>query len=225
VFEVSGAELVTPLGFKPAVMTGAPGGATGWLDVSVDWFGDQSRRDVPLAASGPKDWPRVAVQRQRSTNNQAGSRVALGATPLQTVTPAKVRNIHQGDESLSFDVDTPGSPVLVKMSYFPNWKASGAKGPYRVTPNLMVVVPTSRHVTLHYRSTPVDVGGWLLTIAGIGLAVLVTRRGPVHFDDEPEGSARPPVEPGITPVEQPELDFAPVTARASPPVGVPDRGS
>jgi len=37
-----------------------------------------------------------------------------------------------------------GQPVLVKVSYFPNWKASGAKGPYRVTPNLMVVIPRSR---------------------------------------------------------------------------------
>jgi hypothetical protein len=225
VFEVSGAELVTPLAFKPAVMIGAPGGATGWLDVAVDWFGDQSRRDVPLAASGPKEWPRVAIQRQRSTSNQAGSTVALGATPLQAVTPATVRNIHRGDESLSFDVDAPGSPVLVKMSYFPNWQASGAKGPYRVTPNLMVVVPTSTHVRLHYGYTPVDVGGWLLTIAGISLAVLVTRRGPVRFDDRPEVSPEPPAQPAMRAVEQPELDFDAVTATASPPVGVPDRGS
>ncbi len=36
------------------------------------------------------------------------------------------------------------NPSLVRTSYFPNWDASGAEGPYRVAPNLMVVVP-DRH--------------------------------------------------------------------------------
>ena len=43
-----------------------------------------------------------------------------------------------------------GTPVEVRVSYFPNWKASGADGPWRVAPNLMVVVPTSHDVTLTY---------------------------------------------------------------------------
>ena len=34
-------------------------------------------------------------------------------------------------------------PVVVKTSYFPNWEVQGAEGPYRLAPNLMVVVPTS----------------------------------------------------------------------------------
>jgi hypothetical protein len=65
----------------------------------------------------------------------------------------------------------------VKASYFPNWKAKGAHGPWRVTPNEMVVVPTSRHVTLYYGETPVDMTGWVLTYLGvIGVVVLSRRR-------------------------------------------------
>ena len=45
-------------------------------------------------------------------------------------------------DKISFDVSEIGKPVEVKESYFPNWKVSGAKGPYRLAPNLMVVVPT-----------------------------------------------------------------------------------
>ena len=41
-------------------------------------------------------------------------------------------------------------PVLVKVSYFPNWKAHGAEGPYRIAPNLMVVVPTCNDVSLTF---------------------------------------------------------------------------
>ena len=68
----------------------------------------------------------------------------------------QVSNIEVDDDRISFDVDQIGQPVLVKTSYFPNWEVSGAEGPYRVTPNLMVVVPTDTHVSLHYGWTPVE---------------------------------------------------------------------
>ena len=41
------------------------------------------------------------------------------ATPLP---PVQVSNIHEGTESISFNVDQTGVPVLVKTSYFPNWQ-------------------------------------------------------------------------------------------------------
>jgi hypothetical protein len=70
-------------------------------------------------------------------------------------------------------VDTVGTPVLVRASYFPEWQASGAGKVYRVTPNLMVVVPTSHDVSLHYGHTPVDMLGWFSTALGvIGVVVL-----------------------------------------------------
>jgi hypothetical protein len=72
---------------------------------------------------------------------------------------------------------------LVKASYFPNWHASGAKGPWRVTPNLMVVIPTSNDVSLHYGYTPVDGLGWLCTLLGIVGLVWLVRRGTVELPD------------------------------------------
>jgi len=207
VFEVAGSQLVTPLAFKPNVVTGTKLGAKEWLGMSVDWFNDPSRRDIPLAASGPKDWPRVKASPVKGVSKSGkatvvGSDVSVARPKAEPAPPTQVRNIHQGDDSLSFDVDRTGSPVLVKVSYFPNWKASGAKGPWRVTPNLMVVIPTSKHVSLHYGYTPVDVGGWLLTFVGIGLAVVV-RRHPVVIDDDrpdpdPEAAGPTPPEPDAT---------------------------
>ena len=70
---------------------------------------------------------------------------------------------------MSFDVDQTGVPVLVKVSYFPNWEAEGAEGPYRVGPNMMVVVPTSNHVELTYGRSASDYITILLTLVGIGL--------------------------------------------------------
>ena len=77
----------------------------------------------------------------------------------------------QTDSSLSFHVSRVGTPVLVKVSYFPNWHASGADGPWRVTPNLMVVVPTSHDVTLSYGASTADYLGLVATL--IGLVALI----------------------------------------------------
>ena len=77
----------------------------------------------------------------------------------------------QTDSSLSFHVSRVGTPVLVKVSYFPNWHASGANGPWRVTPNLMVVVPTSNDVTLSYGASSANYLGIVATL--IGLVALI----------------------------------------------------
>jgi hypothetical protein len=59
----------------------------------------------------------------------------------------------------------------VKVSYFPNWHAQGAEGPWRTSPNLMVVVPTSHTVTLAYGATGADSLGDLITVIGFGFVI------------------------------------------------------
>ena len=59
--------------------------------------------------------------------------------------------------------------MLVKVSYFPNWQVDGAEGPYRVAPNLMVVVPTENEVRLHFDRSTSDLVFYLLTLVGIGM--------------------------------------------------------
>jgi len=144
---------VSPLANEPVVMQGVAKGGKPWLEAATSWYQDASRWDVPLAASGPKEWARVHG--------------AVAEPPRRAVDPAIVSNIRSSDDSISFDVDQVGSPVLVKASYFPSWQVSGAKGVWRVTPNQMVVIPTSTHVRLHYGWTPVDGLGWGLTLLGL----------------------------------------------------------
>ena len=100
-------------------------------------------------------------------------------TPSQAIEPVAlppvvVSNVEMGQSDVSFSVDKIGVPVLVRVSYFPNWKVDGATGPFRVAPNMMVVIPTSNTVKLHYGSTSRDYMAYLLTFIGIGL--LVRRR-------------------------------------------------
>ena len=106
-------------------------------------------------------------------------------------------------------------PVLVKVSYFPNWQVDGASGIYRVAPNFMVVVPTSTHVHMHYDMSTLDKGSYALTLVGIGMLVWMRRRGDVEHhgehpyfdgdepddepDDEPSDEPADQIEPGIEP--------------------------
>jgi hypothetical protein len=97
------------------------------------------------------------------------------------VDPVEVTNPVVGEDSISFDVDRVGTPVLVKMSYFPNWRVSGAEGPYRVAPNFMLVIPTDTHVELTYGRTSVEWLSYALTLLGIvGLVVLI-RQGTYRY--------------------------------------------
>ena len=91
--------------------------------------------------------------------------------------PVVVSNFSIEQQSLEFDVDRVGVPVLVKVSYFPNWKASGAEGPWRIGPNMMVVVPTDTHVELSYGRRGIDYAAIVLTLIGIGLCVWWRREG------------------------------------------------
>ncbi|MDQ4134505.1 MAG: 6-pyruvoyl-tetrahydropterin synthase-related protein [Actinomycetota bacterium] len=213
IYQVAGSQLVAPLAYEPAVLTDVGKGNRAWLEVSAPWYTDPSRYDVLLAADGPANWPRVKVTKEPSTSTQVGDGVTVATPPREPVRRAAVSGLRVDDNKISFDVDEPGTPVLVKASYFPNWKAGGAEGPYRVTPNLMVVVPTERHVTLHYGWTPVDVVGVLLTLLGIALTVVLAVRRPVDFGDADKKPDQP---------EQLTLDLPlPSVER---PVTVPDRG-
>jgi hypothetical protein len=87
-----------------------------------------------------------------------------------------VSDVKIGDDSVSFTVDKVGVPVLVRVSYFPNWQVSGAKGPYRVAPNMMVVIPTSNQVSMHFKASFVDRFAYLLTIAGFVALFVMWRR-------------------------------------------------
>jgi hypothetical protein len=70
-----------------------------------------------------------------------------------------------------FQVNRPGVPVLVRQSFVPTWRARGADGPWRVSPNWMVVVPTVEEVELTYKAGTVAWLGFVLSVIGILVAV------------------------------------------------------
>jgi len=155
VFEVADSGLVVGLDHQPAVFRDVDDSIHSWAKPAVLWWMDPSRWTVMRASSGPASWPRVDAEAAEAPSHP---------TPV-----AKASNVVARRESISFDVDRVGTPVLVKVSYFPNWRVDGAEGPYRVAPNLMVVVPTAKHVSMTYGRSWLEHGSVVVSLAGFGL--------------------------------------------------------
>ena len=186
IYEVADAPLVEGLRYEPVVATvragsqsecfgvepvGSDPHLTDWECAAAPWWrdlgpepvgavGSHARLDRPFAQGGPDAWRRVDID-------------DLADTRFEALPSVEVTGVVERPDRISFDVSRVGVPVVVKASYYPNWEAEGADGPYRLAPNLMVVVPTSTDVTLRYGLEPVDWVGRALTLLGVlGIGIL-----------------------------------------------------
>ena len=166
VFELPESHLVDIAEYQPVVYDGSLSDE----DWAVEWYGyeDVTELDLWVTADGPEAWRRVDEVADR-----------LRAPRPYDATGAEVTDvvIDDHDHRISFTTTAVGVPHLVKVSYFPNWTASGADGPYRVAPSLMVVVPTEENVVLQFERKSAEIFGMALTIGSLlGLAGWVVRR-------------------------------------------------
>jgi hypothetical protein len=131
-----------------------------FYDMALEWYEDVDNLDRWVVAGGPDVWPRIDSLDERPD-------VEL------TVSEDAVSNIVVEDHRVSFTTDAVGVPHLVKVSYFPNWTATGADGPWRAAPSLMVVVPTESEVVLEFQDTWPEIAGKVLTLGGVGTLAVV----------------------------------------------------
>jgi hypothetical protein len=185
IYELEDLSLVEALDVEPVVINERDGDPRErWLEIGTSYFQHSNEWAALPVANGPKEWQRITVapdeSRQIGEEGQPGRQVDIVVSTdevkKKSVETATVSNIQVKDEEVSFTVDKIGTPVLVKVSYFPNWTVSGAKEIYRAAPNMMVVVPTEENVRLSYEPSALDQSSYLLTFAGIVLVVYMFRR-------------------------------------------------
>ena len=199
IYRVADSDLVVPLTVQPVVV-GHRGGDQRErnLELGMSWFQNQDEWAAIPANDGPDEWQRIDVEVDATRSDglapgASGRKIDI-VQPVEAIVPkdlpaVTVSNVQLGDQDLRFTVDQIGVPVLVKISYFPNWHASGAQGPYRIAPNLMVVVPTSTDVHLTYERSGLDYFAYLLTFVGIGMLIFMRIRGDVrHANTHPFGN-------------------------------------
>jgi hypothetical protein len=183
IYTVAGSDIVEPLAMQPVVVNGREGDQRERnLELGMSWFQHRDEWVAMPADDGPAEWQRIDVvpdvsRRQNDRVDIVQPAVPITAVPLEPVT---ISDVQLGEQDLRFTVDQVGVPVLVKISYFPNWEVTGADGPYRIGPNMMVVVPTSTDVHLQFGRSIVDLVAYLLTALGIVLLVVWRRIGDVQ---------------------------------------------
>jgi hypothetical protein len=123
-------------------------------DMALEWYDDVDNLDRWIVADGPDSWERIESLDERGAE-------------LTGVSEGVVSDVVVDDHLISFSTEAVGVPHLVKVSYFPNWEATGAEGPYRAAPSLMVVIPTEENVVIEFNDTWAELSGKILTVAGI----------------------------------------------------------
>ncbi|MHB1090012.1 MAG: hypothetical protein ACYC0U_02895, partial [Ilumatobacteraceae bacterium] len=191
IYKVAESDVIVPLNVQPVVVQTRSGDPRErWLEVGMSWFQHPEDWSALPVADGPREWQRVKAEvdltRREGEPGDSGRRVDV-VVPSDLIrnialSPVNITNVRIDTSDVKFSVDQVGIPVLVRVSYFPNWHVSGAEGPYRVAPNMMVVIPTSTDVHLTYGSSLLDYLAYLLTFLGIVVAVIIWRR-PVSFAD------------------------------------------
>ncbi len=99
------------------VFTGSRGDG-GFSAFAEGWWAEPDGYGQLVAAGGPPWWPRT------TPDQPAGSGLPAGA----------VSDVRLGDHQITFTTSAVGTPHVVRVSYFPNWAAEGADGPWRTTP-------------------------------------------------------------------------------------------
>ena len=156
VFELPPSDLVDVAAFTPSVWTGK----AGFADISLAWYDDIDHLDRWLVNDGPAEWPRVSSLEDR----------VAASSGIEN--PGALSNVVIDNGHISFSTTAIGVPHFVKVSYFPNWTAHGASGPYRAAPSVMVVVPTSQDVVLQFSRGSAEYAGMVLTGGTVVLLIV-----------------------------------------------------
>ncbi len=145
---------VEPLIYKPVMVS-----TKDWRKLSYQWFrlGDLS---VPLVFKDKvdqKDYSRFHFLKNPHVRT-------LPKAPLEPADP--IREVI-GEDEIAIENASPGKPLLIKISYHPNWKVEGADQIYMVSPAFMLIYPQKSTVRLYYGKTWPDYLGALLSVVAI----------------------------------------------------------
>jgi uncharacterized membrane protein len=126
-----------------------------WKELSLEWF-KSDFIDIPIIF----------------TDDKKGSTIdSLDEITKVSITSNCSVEENVSNEEIKIRTNCIGIPLLVKVSYFPNWKVEGADKIYLASPAFMIIFPNSENVRIYYGVDLIDILGIIITIIGVSLLV------------------------------------------------------
>ena len=169
VYEVGNVNYTQIPKYKPLIFRKR---GTNWKDVSLQWFKDVDDIEVPI----------LFVDKREVDNELDKSVIGpeiLSADDVVRIAAdydCKIFSEDVRDDEIRIETDCINKPIIIKMSYFPNWKVEGADKIYLVSPSFMLIFPKQESIRLYYEYTLSDNIGMILTIVGISCVLFLVFR-------------------------------------------------
>lgn len=151
---------VEPLTFEPVLF-----GTKNWKTESYRWFIDEEQRAVH-----PVFDDREQAGKDRRFKSRATELSRLPRIPIDTGGCRVTESI--GNDEIRITTNWINKPLLVKVSYHPNWRVEGADRIYPIAPSFMLIYPNQPNVRLYYGRGWPDRAGAILTLLGLAILVL-----------------------------------------------------
>ena len=146
---------VVPLDVKPVLCD-----SEDWHIMSFRWFADRRLRDIHVVFAPASEY---------RADRFAGIVTDFKNMPREKLDIRDCRVEEQiEDDRIHIRTNWIGKPLLIKVSYHPNWKARGADRIYLVSPSFMLIYPNQDEIMLYYGRSFPDIAGLVLTFIGIG---------------------------------------------------------
>ena len=167
IYEVIGNDgrFAVPVRYRPVIYKGAD-----WKRASYDWFNKAGLLDVPIIFNA------AAQDRQRDLKglDEISSLNGVKKIRLEAAPQIDVKEILK-DEEILIHTSHTGWPLLIKVSYHPNWRVEGADKIFFVSPSFMMVYPKKTAIRLHYGRRWPDYVGLILTLTALAALINVRR--------------------------------------------------
>ena len=150
---------VVPLTHEPVLFS-----TKDWKNDSYQWFVRDDLLDTHLVFT---EKPTLKDQKRFKLHATSMDKVEKISMDVQA---CRIKETILKNEIL-IETNWINKPLLVRVSYHPNWQVQGADKVYLVSPSFMLVFPNQEKVRLYFGSGRPDRIGWVLT--GLGLVVLI----------------------------------------------------
>jgi uncharacterized membrane protein len=155
---------VVPMENKPTLVQ-----SDEWREITLEWFKERiDLVDVPIVI-------KEKITEEDKSNFDQIIYDYQSLDQVQEIPYPDTCSVSEevGNEEIRITTDCIDRPLLVKMSYFPNWKVEGAGKIYRVSPAFMMIIPEQENIRIYYGKTWENYVGIGMSVVGMILIIII----------------------------------------------------